>query len=134
MANQKQWNQDCCLCEAQAIIEIGADGEEYCSGCDTLGMPPTHDFCNGGGNAVNGSGASTSGTYGGFGNFIVDFFSPEMVDTLGGLIAGRTSPYTGGVPDYQDQEKKRNAGIWVILVVLLLVVGIIVWGRKKRKK
>ena len=57
-----------------------------------------------------------------------------MVDTLGGLIAGRTSPYTGGVPDYQDQEKKRNAGIWVILVVLLLVVGIIVWGRKKRKK
>ena len=57
-----------------------------------------------------------------------------MVDTLGGLIAGRPSPYAGGVPDYEDQEKKRNAGIWVILVVLLLVVGIIVWGRKKRKK
>ena len=122
MANQRQWNQDCCVCEGQAIIEIGGDGQEYCSGCDTLGMPPGHDFCAG------------SGTYGGFGNFIVDFFSPEMVDTLGGLIAGRTSPYTGGVPDYQDQEKKRNAGIWVILVVLLLVVGIIVWGRKKRKK
>ena len=123
MANQRQWNQDCCVCEGQAIIEIGADGEEYCSGCDSLGMPPTHDFCAG------------SGTYGGFGNFVVDFFSPEMVDTLGGLIAGRTSPYDGsGVPDYQDQEKKRNAGIWVILVILLLVVGIIVWGRKKRKK
>ena len=122
MANQRQWNQDCCVCEGQAIIEIGGDGEEYCSGCDTLGMPPGHDFCAG------------SGTYGGFGNFVVDFFSPEMVDTLGGLIAGRPSPYTSNGTDFQNQEEKRNAGIWVILVVLLLVVGIIVWGRKKRKK
>ena len=57
-----------------------------------------------------------------------------MVDTLGGLIAGRPSPYTSNGTDFQNQEEKRNAGIWVILVVLLLVVGIIVWGRKKRKK
>ena len=117
--NQLEWNQDCCDCQGEAQLEVDGNGQEACVGCDQMGQPAGYDYC-------------SSPQYGGFGNFVVDFFSPDVIRALGDTISGRSSSAGNYTPRQRDESMKT--GLAVVIGAVVLSLGILIYTLRKKKK
>lgn len=124
---QYYYNQTECGCMGRAVVEenVNEQGQPLntfvVTGCEPLG--DTYNYC------------PQNANYGATGQFIVDFVTPELVNSIGSIFV---QPIGDGTPlnanqNQQLNEKRSKAGIVVVAVVgLVLVVGLVRMLRKKK--
>ena len=125
MSTQIEFNRECCGCQSEAILEMNSVTNELeCTGCDPQGKPLGYDYC---------QATASSQNYGGFGNFLVDFFQPTTIQAIGGLFGRGSSPYDPN-GSTQDSIKKQNRGLGVVIVFIVAVVIFLVVRKRKGKR
>lgn len=126
MSTQIEFNRECCGCQGEAILQMNTTTNQLeCTGCNSDNQPVGYDFC---------QATAGSQNYGGFGNFVVDFFSPETIQAIGGLFGrGGSAPYDPNGTT-QDSIKKQNRGLGIVIMLIVAVVIVLVVRKRKSKK
>ena len=124
---QYYFNQTECGCMGRAIIVEDKDeqgkglGTYTTTGCEPLG--DDYNYC------------PQNVQYGATGQFIVDFVTPQLVNSIGAFFV---KPFPSNTPLTANQnqilnEKRSKTGLVVVSIVgLVLIVGLVrVLGKKK---
>tara|TARA_Y100000004_G_scaffold177617_1_gene219384 strand:- start:247 stop:642 length:396 start_codon:yes stop_codon:yes gene_type:complete len=124
---QYYYNQTECGCMGRAIVVDNVNeqgqplGTHTITGCEPLG--DDYNYC------------PQNVTYGATGQFIVDFVTPELVNSIGSIFV---KPISDGTPLTANQNQELNAkrsktGLLVVSIVgIVLVVGLVrVLSKKK---
>ena len=125
---QYYYNQTECGCMGRANVVENVNnqgqglGTYVVTGCEPLG--DDYNYC------------PQNVTYGATGQFIVDFISPELVNTIGGLFV---KPLPSGTPLTANQnqtlnQKRSKTGVLVVAIIgLVLIVGLVKMLNKNKK-
>ena len=126
---QYYYNQTECGCMGRAVVVEDVDeqgqllGTQTITGCEPLG--DDYNYC------------PQNISYGATGQFIVDFVTPELVNSIGSIFV---RPISDGsqLTANQNQElnaKRSKTGVLVVgIVALVLLVGLVRVLSKKKSK
>ena len=123
---QYYFNQTECGCmgRANVVENVNEQGQGLgtytVTGCEPLG--DTYNYC------------PQNVTYGATGQFIVDFVSPELVNSIGALFVrpiGTGSELTAGQNQELNQRRSKTGVLVIGVVSLILIIGLVTMLGKK---
>ena len=125
---QYYYNQTECGCMGRANVIENRDeqgqglGTYVVTGCEPLG--DDYNYC------------PQNVQYGATGQFIVDFVSPELVNSIGALFVRQVpsgTPLTASQNQNLNERRSRTGVLVIGIISLLLIVGLVTMLGKKRK-